>query len=170
MCGIGYRLRGCGLDWEDAMGEYFIAVVGESFDNDDGTSRQEELRLCEEGDRVSLVRQPDNPRDPNCVAVISANGVQIGNISRDDAWLAERLDRGQRATAFIARLNKGKKGLVGAVLLVDTTPDRKQKSVTKVPQTTQPPGCFGIVALMLVGALTFTSAGDAIAQQALLRD
>lgn len=103
------------------MPVYPIPVVGESFDNEDGTSRQAEIARCIVLERVKLIREPDNPYDANCVRVVSPRGVQIGNVSRRvAAWMAERLDRGGRLIARIHAINSGPKQMRGVVLLVTT--------------------------------------------------
>jgi len=104
------------------MAVYSIGIVGESFDNDDGSSRQEEIGRCRAGEPVDLVREPDNPHDPNCVKVLSLRGVQIGNIGRDHPWIAERLDRGAFLDARIQRVVTGGRGMKGVVIAVRTGP------------------------------------------------
>lgn len=60
-----------------------------------------ELRL---GDRLELVRELDNPHDPNAVAV-AWRGRKLGYVpKRDNAALAWGLDRGERLQARISRL------------------------------------------------------------------
>jgi hypothetical protein len=102
------------------MGSYPIGIVGESFDNDDGSSRQAEIRRCSAGEPVTLQRDPQNRYDRNCVNVVSARGVQIGNISRDDSWIAERLDGGGFVDARILSVRDGSHGKLGVVLCVRT--------------------------------------------------
>lgn len=102
------------------MGTYPIAIVGESFANDDGSSRQNEIARCRVGEPVELERDPGNPHDSLCVRVLSARGVQIGNIGRVDAWIAERIDAGRQVSATIQSIGKGERGLLGVVLSVDT--------------------------------------------------
>ena len=82
--------------------EYRLIGTGERFRNADGTSRQAELASCRPGDAVALVREPDNPRDPMAIALISARGVQLGYIRREDArWLAQEMDDGREARAVV---------------------------------------------------------------------
>lgn len=72
-----------------------FSLVGESFDNRDGTSRQTELLVTAPGERAYLRREPDNPHDSNAVLVLSARGVGIGHLSRADAAaLAAIIDAG----------------------------------------------------------------------------
>ncbi|MEA3035189.1 MAG: hypothetical protein QOH04_948 [Sphingomonadales bacterium] len=105
------------------MSSYPIGIVGESFDNDDGTSRQREIRRCSAGEPVALVRNPENKYDSNCVNVVSARGVQIGNISRDDSWICERLDRASFIDARILSVHEGTGGKLGVVICVRTSAD-----------------------------------------------
>jgi len=94
-------------------------VAGESFANADGSSRQAEIARCQVGEAVTLEREPDNPHDENCVQVFSARGVQIGNLAREAAWIAQRLDLDQDVETRIARI-LGDRGRLGVVLQVKT--------------------------------------------------
>lgn len=154
------------LETGDGMSEYRAAVVGESFANEDGSSRQNEIGRCSIGETVELIREPDNRFDPMCVKVVSARGVQIGNISRDAGWIAERLDRGSQISASIESIGIGAKGLLGVVLTVTTSQAARSPaahSVTPVPVVSPPTkkasaadtvkGCLvliGIVVVLLV--------------------
>jgi len=110
------------------MGTYSISVVGESFANDDGSSRQAEIRRCKVGEAVSLIRDPDNLHDANCVRVVSTRGAQIGNIGRKDDWICERLDAGRYVEASIEFVGEAERGKLGVVLSVVT-----DKGVAKKP-------------------------------------
>ena len=99
------------------MKTYPIGIVGESFDNDDGSSRQAEIMRCTIGEPAVLVRDPGNRFDPNCVRVVSARGVQIGVIARDDGWIAEVMDQGKPMAAMILSVNDGPHG-AGVVIAV----------------------------------------------------
>jgi hypothetical protein len=101
------------------MSSYPISVVGESFDNADGSSRQDILRRCRAGDPVTLEREPDNPYDPNAVKVVTRHGC-IGMIGRQYPWICERIDRGAFIEACIQSVGAGDRGQIGAVLLVST--------------------------------------------------
>jgi len=99
------------MGWND----FSLPARGERFDNEDGTSRQEELARCRPGEPVRLVRQPENPHDPAAVAIISARGVQLGYIPADRAvWIGSKIDRGYDVRAIVERV-KGSH-LPGAVL------------------------------------------------------
>jgi len=62
-----------------------------------------ELRV---GDRLGLVREPDNPHDANAVRV-EWNGRMLGYVPRDqNQALAWAMDRGETVTARISRLRE----------------------------------------------------------------
>lgn len=89
------------MGWND----FRLAVVGTRYANEDGTSRQEELRLCSPGEPVALVREPGNPHDPRAVAIVSARGVCVGFLSRDHAgWVGSKIDRGYDVRAIVQRV------------------------------------------------------------------
>lgn len=57
-------------------------VSGESFSNDNGTSRQTIIAQLAPGDPVIFVPEPSNPVDRNAVAIFSSAG-QIGYLPKD---------------------------------------------------------------------------------------
>lgn len=61
---------------------YLVTLSGESFDNEDGSSRQAEIARCYRGDSVQLVPEPSNPHDSGAVAALSSRGIKIGYVSR----------------------------------------------------------------------------------------
>jgi len=63
----------------------------------------DEMRV---GDAVALLREPDNPHDPNAVRV-EWNGRVLGYLPRDDnESVARQIDRGNRLAARVARLDR----------------------------------------------------------------
>lgn len=86
-------------------------VAGVTKKNRDGTSRQEIIADCSEGEDLLLVREPDNPKDANAVKVCRLAGGQIGYIS---AFLAARMagemDRGKKFSARISEITGGVEG------------------------------------------------------------
>jgi len=60
-----------------------LAVVGARHANADGSNRAAEIAVCEPGEVVLLVPEPDNEFDARAVAVLSNRGVQIGYISAE---------------------------------------------------------------------------------------
>lgn len=102
--------------------DFRLPICGERHDNEDGTSRQEELRLCRRGDWASLVREPENVHDPLAVAVLSERGVKLGYLSRARAvWIGSKIDRGYDVRAIVERV-KGSHlpgAALGLVLLIN---------------------------------------------------
>lgn len=97
-----------------------ISVVGESFDNADGTSRQKIIKGCFVTDPISLRPEPTNRYDPHAIAVFHAKG-QIGYIGRDHcARLRAEMDGGQIKKVEIANIVGGEPGKphLGVILLV----------------------------------------------------
>lgn len=72
-----------------------LPIVGVTFNNEDGVSRQKILSHMQRGEAVDLVREPNNPDDPySAVAVVGAMG-KIGYIAKDkSAFASEFLNNG----------------------------------------------------------------------------
>jgi hypothetical protein len=89
------------MGWHD----FSLAAVGCWYDNEDGSSRQLELRECQPGDPIALVRQPDNPHDDRAVAIVTGSGTCVGFLKRDRAaWIAPKIDRGYDLRAIVERV------------------------------------------------------------------
>lgn len=98
--------------------DFRLRLVGERFDNEDGSSRQEELARCTVGEIVELVREPSNPHDPSAVAVYSCRRVQIGYVGADrSAWIGSKMDRGYPVRAAIGAIRGGRSGLPFSAVL-----------------------------------------------------
>jgi hypothetical protein len=90
---------------------WYTKVVGVTKKNTDGTPRQEVIRNCSEGERLLLVREPQNPYDPNAIKVCRLSGDQIGYISSDIAErMADEMDTGKRFSARIEDMTGGTRG------------------------------------------------------------
>lgn len=90
--------------------QFICAVVGESFNNNDGTSRQAHIRKSvRAGMPAELMLEPDNPHDPTAVAVFVA-GRQIGHLKRDVAQrLSDNLEFEEfSATAVVHEVHGGR--------------------------------------------------------------
>lgn len=103
------------------LNDFSLRLVGERYENEDGSSRQEEIERCSEGEMVDLVREPDNPHDPSAVAVLSARGVKIGYLGADRCgWIGSKIDRGYDVRAIIGRVGRNdSSGAIGAVLTLN---------------------------------------------------
>lgn len=101
--------------------DFSLRLVGAQHPNEDGSSRQEELGRCREGERTDLVREPHNPHDPSAVAVLSARGVKIGYLGANYCgWVGSKIDRGYDVRAIIGRIGRfGQAGFRGAVITIN---------------------------------------------------
>ncbi|MDA3933825.1 MAG: HIRAN domain-containing protein [Gammaproteobacteria bacterium] len=116
---------------------FLVGVRGESFLNDNGTSRQEIIRRLKKGARVRLVADPTNPHGRWAVKVFTERDEQIGWLPSDardadavlkDEPIAARIHAIHGGTNWLKRL-LGKKH-VGVVLRVEKSePDwgRRQR-------------------------------------------
>jgi hypothetical protein len=100
-------------------------VSGVSYANEDGTDRQAIIRKhCQEGAALTLVREQDNPRDRNAVAIYVGRS-QIGYVSSEDApRVAKCLDEGWSTVASVVRIYGGTKDKpsLGVNFLIVQTP------------------------------------------------
>ena len=78
------------------MPKFFTKIVGVSFENPTGPSRQELIAgLPSTPCQLQLERQLNNPYDVNAIAVFDTKGRQLGYLSKDIASrLAHELDKG----------------------------------------------------------------------------
>jgi len=110
------------MGWND----FSLPAVGTWYENDDGSSRQDELALCRPGDWITLAREPWNEHDHMAVAIITARGVRVGYLGREKAaWIGSKLDRGYDVRAIVERV-KGASlpgSTLGLVLRISMDPD-----------------------------------------------
>ncbi|MBB5712892.1 HIRAN domain-containing protein [Sphingomonas xinjiangensis] len=105
------------MGWND----FSLPACGEGYENEDGSSPQEELARCWPGEIVDLVREPGDPHDPLAVAVVSMRGVRVGYFRRDRAqWIGSKIDRGYDVRAIVEGLKGGhlKEAPLGLVMRV----------------------------------------------------
>jgi hypothetical protein len=95
----------------NASRSFYTKVAGVTKENPDGERRQKIIKELEAGERVILVREPDNKFDPNAIRVDSGFG-QIGYIPADTAAnnLASLMDRGHKVKAEISEITGGVAG------------------------------------------------------------
>lgn len=78
-----------------------LKVVGVTFNNDDGTSRQEIIKAMTKDAPVTLTREPNNKYDPNAIMVSSIDG-QVGYIGKEYVKiLAPMMDNGRKFSAVV---------------------------------------------------------------------
>lgn len=96
-----------------------LEVVGVTYDNEDGTSRQEILAKCQEDDDIELKRAPME-KYPNAIQVWTKHGC-IGYISeKDNKKLAKYMDANAEIYhAGISDLYQNKKGIYNCYITFD---------------------------------------------------
>ena len=69
--------------------------------------RQSIVNSCREGQTLLLIREPDNPEDPNAIKVIKGKKDQMGYLSRHVAsQIAPLIDKGCKATAKVREIQR----------------------------------------------------------------
>lgn len=85
---------------------FLVGVKGESFANDDGTSRQDIIRSLRKGEPVKLIPDPTNQHGRWAVKVLVRNDQQIGWLP-SDARDADALLKGEPISARIYAIRGG---------------------------------------------------------------
>lgn len=94
---------------------YLVGVRGESYQNDDGTNRQEIIKELKVGQPVNLIADPMKKHDRNAVAVLTTAGKQIGFLP-SDARDSSSILRGEPVTATIHKLTGGTNWFTRSIL------------------------------------------------------
>ncbi len=93
----------------------FSKLVGVKF-----SEMQANIALCKPGDKLTMIREPDNPFDPNAIKVYK-DKMPLGYINRDLAsQLAPRIDNGNKYMCIIQAVTGGGKKLHGVNIMIDT--------------------------------------------------
>jgi hypothetical protein len=88
-----------------SKGQFETNIAGITFNNDDGTNRQEIMRKCTIGERLILTHTPIK-QDNNAVKVTRTSGEQIGWLHDFVAKeIAPILDKGKTVSAEITELS-----------------------------------------------------------------
>jgi hypothetical protein len=86
-------------------------IAGVTFDNPNGTSRQQYLRKTSPNELLLLKRDPENPVDENAIKLVKPNGKQLGYIpSKNAETLAPQMDNGTKFFAQISQITGGEDG------------------------------------------------------------
>ena len=86
----------------------FCKVAGVTFENEDGSSRQQFISRCRVGERVALTREIDNPYSEYATAVVRNNGQQIGYVPEYlAAEVCHEIELGYRVCGLIKNLTGG---------------------------------------------------------------
>ncbi len=98
---------------------FCLRVVGVTYPNRDGSSRQDEIGRCVVGEAVELYRERTNRFDPSAVAVYSRRDVQLGYVGADRCgWIGSKVDRGYEVACIVDRITGGGAGWLGLVLRI----------------------------------------------------
>ncbi|WP_339171170.1 HIRAN domain-containing protein [Anoxybacillus sp. FSL W8-1294] len=107
-------------------------IVGVTRKNEDGTSRQELIAECYEGEELFLEREPDNEHDPNAISVWNEYGEQLGYINKDLASkLAPQMDKGMRVACFVTAVTGGDDKSYGCNIKLVLNPEETDNIATK---------------------------------------
>ena len=87
-----------------------IPVVGVTFNNPDGVSRQKILRHMKRWETVDIVREPNNEHSSNAIAVVGGMG-NIGHIGREyERYFSSLIDSGATVFAKLSAIYGGNDG------------------------------------------------------------
>jgi hypothetical protein len=87
---------------------FYSKIAGVSHKNRDGSSRQTIIRRCRIGEPLRFQCEPDNPVDPKAVAILRADGEQVGYLeARAAAELHRELASGEQIPCYITDLTGG---------------------------------------------------------------
>jgi hypothetical protein len=86
--------------------ELLVGVRGESFANEDGSSRQEIIRRLRPGMAMTLVADPLNPFDSHAVRVLTGEGQQVGFLP-SDARDFDAVVKGEPISAIVHAVTGG---------------------------------------------------------------
>lgn len=85
---------------------FFTKVAGLTYEG-----RQRIVERCSAGERLRLVREPDNPKDPDAIKILRENGEHLGYVRAEVAdgpiGLASRIDQGERYECTIKDITGG---------------------------------------------------------------
>ena len=111
-----------------------LAVVGVDYPNRGrkrGPARRFIMDLCQAGDPVELRPEPDNPKDPQAIAVYSERGEQMGYLPAERApYVGMMMRRGEVTAIFQEKTKWG-----GAVRIAfdGDTPVLPRRPESQVP-------------------------------------
>ena len=121
---------------------FFKQVHGIKHNNDDGSSRQEIIDRCYEGEELVLVPEPTNRFDPDAVKICRKNGEQLG-YWQADGRMAKDLAIGWTYRVTIDEIypfkeNRTKHGVrlrVEVLTMSRKTEEREKRAASKAQAT-----------------------------------
>jgi hypothetical protein len=91
-------------------------VVEATCKNPDGINRQQIIKMCNVGEKIKLIREPNNSHDVCTIGVFRESGEQIGCLARDVAAypeLAYHMDIGGEVSAKVKEIIAERSGVLG---------------------------------------------------------
>ncbi|WP_274363743.1 HIRAN domain-containing protein [Paenibacillus thermotolerans] len=82
----------------DEYRQFQLNVAGITHKNEDGSKRADVAFSCHYGQKLLLVRDPENPYDSNAVQVLTEYGQQLGFI---DSWNAKEMQASLKGTSRV---------------------------------------------------------------------
>jgi len=98
------------------MSIFATKVVGATYKNPDGINRQQIIKICTAGEKIKLIREPNNPHDLCAIGVFRESGEQIGYLARHvSAYpeLAYHMDIGGEISAKVKKIIAERSGFLG---------------------------------------------------------
>jgi len=98
------------------MSIFATKVVGATYKNPDGINRQQIIKICTAGEKIKLIREPNNPHDVCAIGVFRESGEQIGYLARHvSAYpeLAYHMDIGGEISAKVKKIIAERSGFLG---------------------------------------------------------
>lgn len=142
---------------EAAPHSFFTKIAGVTFENKDGTFRQDVLAKCRIGEELSLVREPDNPVDRNAIRIMRCNGEQLGYVPAHVCMtdLAAELDKGIKVRCRISDLTGGTGLNRGANIEIGAWEDETPPPQSKLPNRSSPESPMLMFFLIAAAVLAF---------------
>ena len=111
----------CILLWttrDSIMPIFTTKVVESNCKNPDGINRQQIIKMCVAGEKIKLIREPNNPHDVCAIGVFRESGEQIGYLaSQVSAYpeLAYHMDIGGQVSARVEEIIAERSGFLGLI-------------------------------------------------------
>ena len=98
------------------MSIFATKVVGATDKNPDGINRQQIIKMCIAGEKIKLIREPNDSHDVCTIGVFRESGEQIGYLAKDVAAypeLAYHMDIGGEVSAKVKKIITERSGFLG---------------------------------------------------------
>jgi hypothetical protein len=97
------------------MSIFTTKVVGATDKNPNGINRQQIIKMCTAGEKIKLIREPNNPHDVCAIGVFRESGEQIGCLAKHVAAypeLAYHMDIGGEVSARVKKIIAERSGFL----------------------------------------------------------